>query len=100
MAMRDELDENVGVLPELTLAVSSKESPFLRVMEDLFRVISGGHTVTVQYLVTPSSFALIRAVPCLMAVILPYSSTTATLVLDELQVTSRFDVTVAFSNTV
>ncbi len=70
--------ENTGALPEETLAVSVADLPTARESAVLLRVISGDATVTVQTLVTPSSFTLMLAVPCFTARTVPFLLTVAT----------------------
>lgn len=70
--------ENTGVLPEETLAVRVVDLPTDRESAVLFRVICGDATVTVQTLVTPSSFTLMFAVPCFIAFTVPSLPTVAT----------------------
>ncbi len=70
--------ENTGALPEETLAVSVADLPTARESAVLLRVILGDATVTVQTLVTPSSFTLMLAVPCFTARTVPFLLTVAT----------------------
>ena len=70
-----------GALPEETVADSVRVSPTVMAREDAASLITGCFTVTVQVLDTPSTFAVILAVPCLTAVTRPFSSTVATLLL-------------------
>ena len=75
-----------GVLPEDTEAVSLRVLPTDMASVPGWIFTFGCLTVIVQDLDTPSAVAVILAVPCLMAVTKPFSSTVATLLLLDFQV--------------
>ena len=75
-----------GVLPEETLAESVRVSPTVSASVEAESLIVGCFTVIVQVVDVPSTVAVILAVPCFTAVTMPFSSTTATLLLLERQV--------------
>jgi len=80
------LDDHAGKMPEDTVAVIVAVAPFLRLNSDELKVIIGFSTTTSQLFDTPSTVAVMVAVPCLTAVIVPNPSTTATLTLFVFQV--------------
>lgn len=76
-------DLKTGLLPEDTLAARVMDCPGFIVILVLLSLMVGGLTVISQVFVTPSTVALIIAVPCLLAVTFPNSSTDATLFLPD-----------------
>lgn len=84
-----------GGIPELTQASSDAVFPLFSVMEVRFSLITGDCTVTWHSFVTPSTLAVIMAVPCFFAVIMPSSLTTATLFFLDFHMTLRPEDTLA-----
>ncbi len=84
-----------GLIPELTFAFSTRDLPFLRETDVLLSEIAGGTTVTSHSFVTPSTVAVIVAVPCFFAVTSPLASTVAILFLRDFQDTVRPEETFA-----